>query len=1514
MSRVDDLIALLRSLNVNIWVDGENLRLKAPANSISPELKAEIAAYKAEIIAFLRQAGESVLSIKNGVSTRARPERLPLSFAQERLWFLHQLKPDSPMYNIPIVFRLHGSLNMTAIEDALSAVIARHESLRTVFASVEGHVYQEVKAPQPFFLQSIDLQEKSDSEWREWARVEADRPFDLMEGPLMRGALIKIAPNQFILFLNLHHIITDEWSINILLREISEGYAAFVKSEKASLPELPLQYADFTLWQREWMQGETLNSQMNYWRRILKNVPTAVTLPTYRPRLAMQTYRGATREFSISTELIEKFKVFSTQHGVTLFMSLLAVFEVLLYRYSNQTEFMVGTPIANRAQAEVEDLIGFFVNTLALPADLSNDPAFLDLLQRVREVSLGAYTNQDLPFEKVVDDLHVARDLSRNALFEVMFVLQTTAMSSLNLPGIESQEEFVSTSTSKFDLTFSVNETAHGYSVSIEYNTDLFEADTIEYMAGHYQQILLGVLADPQQKISLLPVLTDNERQKLLKEWNDTAVNFPSDLCLHQLFEAQAKRTPDAVAVMFEDRHMTYRELNESANQLARHLQKMGVGSGVLVGISIKRSLEMLVGLYGILKSGGAYLPLDPTYPPERLAFMLEDSAVKMLLTQENLTSVFQEDIKLNKEITLLCIDRDWAQISLEAVDNSDAQITSANLAYVIYTSGSTGKPKGVEICHQNVVNFLTAMENKPGITSQDTLLAITTLSFDIAALELFLPLSVGAKLVIAPREATKDGYQLDRLLKQTDATLMQATPVTWHLLLASGWIGKPNLRVLCGGETLSRRLAEDLIPICAELWNMYGPTETTIWSTIERVTVKRISQPIPIGRPIANNQIYLLNQNMQPAPIGVAGDLYIGGMQLSRGYLNRAELTAERFVANPFGAGRLYKTGDLARYLPDGNIEYIGRADQQVKVRGFRIELGEIESTLAQHDVVSQAVVIAQVESTGQKRLVAYIKVHENTSVNKDETVTNLQNYLKQKLPEYMTPSIFILLDEFPLTPNGKIDRKALPEPNNVLITGVADFAPPQTPTEQILADIWADLLGVQRVGRHDNFFDLGGHSLLATHLIFRVRRAFQTEVPLYRFFENPSIAGLAAVMDGDLSDLDALEKNRDSLANIQLDDAIQPNKKMQALRSLDSVFLTGATGFLGVYLLSELLQRPKTIVYCLVRAADVATAREKLFAQLVRHELWQDEYTERIHIIIGDIAQENLGMQPAQFSALAEKIDSIVHCAAWVNFVFPYKSLKPANVLGTQTIIRLATLSSRGVLPVHYISTLSVFDSIRYAALPFVDEQTEPEFSPHLKGGYAQSKWAAEKLVMQARSRGIPVTIHRPGIISGSSQSGIWNTHDYFPLFIKGCIQLGAIPEAGPQWRLASVDYASKAIVHLISQPDSVNRAFHYVSPQVLHHPSIAEWLRRASFAVDLLDADAWQARLKSVEHNPAHALYSLMSFLVSDGKSAEAEPIFSVTQAEQGLSGTDIVCPPVDETLFSKYLAGFIRGKFI
>lgn len=1068
-----------------------------------------------ESLPALLLASESVRRVRADVITPGDRTALhPLSYAQERLWFLDQLGLTGSAYNIGKALRLQGDLNRVALINGLRALVQRHEILRTHFVLHEGEPRQVIDPQDCIELLEKDLSDVVDGHRREQdladiLQSERHHRFDLKQRAPLRVLLVKLGQRDHVLSITMHHIISDEWSLGILIRELSDYYAAGVKEEVYPKSQLRLQYADYATWQRRNLKADVLNEQLRYWKHQLRGVPSQLSMVTDHPRPAMESFKGAGVRFELPASLVAALKHLAAGEGCTLFMVFLAAYEVLLSRWTGQQDFSIGSPIAGRDHREFEELIGVFVNMLPLRACVTNDMTFRDLLAKVKEVTLGAYAHQELPFGVLAKELRLEGTLSHQPIFQVMLSLQNHPQEQLELPGLTATVIDTQWTQAHFDLMLYLYEHQNGVSGLFGYATELFDATTVERMASSLRAILESSVSDPDTSVRKISMIDEAERQILLRRWNDTAVPCSRQRLVHEQFEDQVQSGPNAVAVICGGKSLTYAELNAKSNKLARYLRARGVGPDKLVAICLERSVHMLVGLLGILKAGGAYIPLDPTYPSDRIRYMLMDAQPQLLLTQQSLQAL------LPPMVRTISIDSEWAEIEASNADNLDASelgLTAGHLAYVIYTSGSTGMPKGVMIEHAAVANFLLAMQGAPGMAATDCMLAVTTVSFDIAGLELYLPLASGARLVLADRQAAVNAQALMSMISTFGVTVMQATPTTWQLLLADGWSGQAGLKALCGGEALTTELSRKLVARVGELWNLYGPTETTIWSCARRVEVADIrGVREPIGRPIWNTQVRILDQEYALAPIGVAGELYIGGAGLARGYLNRPGLTAQRFVPDSFSdlpSKRLYRTGDLARWRADGSIEFLGRNDDQVKLRGFRIELGEIEARLNLHPRVAEAVVVAR-EISGDMRLVAYV-IFRAGSVPSAE---DLRDHVKESLPEYMIPSVFARLDTLPLTPNGKLDRSALPAPEvNAHVR--RRYEPPQGEVEEALTIIWQQLLRVERVGRYNNFFELGGHSLSGIKLITLVAERLGVRLPPASIFQCPTIQQMAELV----------------------------------------------------------------------------------------------------------------------------------------------------------------------------------------------------------------------------------------------------------------------------------------------------------------------------------------------------------------------------------------------------------------
>jgi amino acid adenylation domain-containing protein len=1060
----------------------------------------------------LRKAGPAAAD--DVIPLRDRSLPCPLSANQQRIWFMEQLNSEEPVYYESEAVRLRGELSVDLVEKAFNVIIERHEILRTTIHASDDELSAVVHESWPLRLKQIDLSllplVRRESEVERLLIDEPRLPYRLDSEPGIRATVLRLGRMEHVLIVMMHHIICDWASIGVLWRELSALYRAGRGGQPLELPALPIQHGDYAVWQQQQMRREGLVKDLAYWEENLRGAPALLDLPTDRPRLRAISYRGVKRRFWIPSRLVLLLRECSRWERVSVFTLFTAALDTVLYRYTGQEDILVGIPLADRDRPELQSVIGFLLHTHVLRMQLSGDLSFRELLARVQKGVLDLYAHRSAPFDQVVSRLQPQRNLSYSPVFQVMLNWRDRdqQLSFIGLDGLEVESLLSETRTSKFDLTLMLTDDGDEILLETEYNTDLFDAARVERMVGHLHTVLESVAGNPEQRLADLPLLTTAERHQLLVEWNPVGADYrDEDKYIHKLFETQVERTPDAIAVIFEESTLTYRELNRRADALADQLRALGVGPDILVALFLERSLDMVVGMLGVLKAGGAYVPLEPSHPRKRLAYMLADAKPLVLLTQGRLRS----KLPPHRSHVVVIDGGGPPAARLGHAPAAGRAHSPSDLAYMIYTSGSTGMPKGVEIDHRAVVNMLASMQHRPGLGAEDTMLAITTLTFDIAVLEIFLPLTLGARVVIAASETVGDGMALASLMERSGASVMQATPTTLRMLLDAGWTGVPGLKILCGGEAWTAELANQLLPRCGSLWNMYGPTETTVWSAVTKVGAGR---PIVIGPPIANTRFYVLDGALQLVPVGVPGELYIGGDGLARGYLHQPQLTRERFVTDPFTAepgARMYRSGDLVRRLPDGTFEFLGRLDHQVKIRGHRIELGEIEAALERHPGVERCAVVAQEDAHGGHRLVAYIIPTAGTIIPAGE----LRLLLGKTVPAYMIPAALVSVASFPLTPSGKLDRKALLPPDmSTQQAGVASLEP-RTPTEKALARIWCGMLDLKEVGVRDNFFELGGHSLLAIRAIGEIYKTFKVRLQVPVFFKNPTIELLARVLE---------------------------------------------------------------------------------------------------------------------------------------------------------------------------------------------------------------------------------------------------------------------------------------------------------------------------------------------------------------------------------------------------------------
>ena len=1442
----------------------------------------------------------------------------PLSFAQERLWFLDRLDPGNAAYVVAHGLRFTGTLDTDVVRLALAHLVARHEVLRTTFAEIDGEPRQHIAANASVGYTRLDRSGLSPRDVDDAIATAASEtfttPFDLVRGPLFRLTDVVLGPDEHVLLFAMHHIISDATSLEQLVREFAIGCASLGSGVEPRLPALPIQFADYACWQRGWFTGSVRDAQLAYWTTQLAGL-APVDLPADRPRPAVQTTHGAALRTELPPDIVLNIRTLGQAHEATPFMTLLTGFVAWLSRYTGQTDIAVGSPVANRSRSETAQMVGLFANTIVLRVDCGGNPTVADLLRRTRDAVLDAHAHQDLPFEQLVEELQPPRDLSRNPLFQVFFIHRRHARDehafgtrALDLPS----------TTTKFDLTVTFEEAPDRMWSVLEYNTDLFEPETVARMSRHLTTLLGAMATHPTMRVADLPLLESRERDEILRQRPPDATDpRPS---LPEAFARIAAEHPEQIAIVAGTERVAYRTLAERSARIAAILGARGVRAGDLVGMFLDRTPTLVEAALGIAQCGAAYVPLDPSFPAGRLRLMIEDARLSTIITTSDLAGA----LPAGAAALLVLDDEDSVAGSPAHAGYLSSEPQSARpdrdaLAYAIYTSGSTGVPKGVQVSHGALANFLASMRAVPGFVPGDRLLAVTTFSFDIAGLELWLPLTTGGTVVLASRDETRDGRKLKDLIDREQPTILQATPSTWRLLLDAGWRNDERLRMLVGGEALPPDLARALLALSPDLWNMYGPTETTIWSTLHHV--RGGSDASLIGLPIACTDVYVLDGRLEPVPYGVAGDLYIGGDGLARGYVGRPDLTADRFLPDPHATAagqRMYRTGDIARLRPGGVLEYLGRSDDQIKLRGYRIELGDVEAAAAAHPGIEHAAAAIRPGLDGEPALFCwYVPSGATTDAGA------IREFVRAQLPDYMVPTLFTPVDRLPLTLNGKVDRRALPTP--ALTRPARAIVAARTDAERRMLGIWRDVLRTETIGIDDDFFDLGGHSMLAARLLARVRQTFSVDVPLRALFETPTIAALCRAVTV-LSEGGALETLTPSLraellADSQLDPAIRPDIGSQPVRTPTRPLLTGASGFLGAHLLAELLTTTTATVTCLVRCRDAEDGHRRLQETLEKYQTFRPEFADRIVAIPGDLEQPRLGLTREAFDDLSRAVDVVYHNGALVNFVLPYRQLRSANVAGTVEVI---TLACRHVLkPIHYVSTMDVLGAGFLTALED-DPLVQPEGLTH---GYAQSKWVAERLVSEARDRGVPVAIYRPGRVVGHSRTGIWNTEDFACRAVRGSIELGVVPDVEPLDNMAPVDYVSAAIVSASRSPLALShRALHAINPEYFAWSRLFDAMRRRGYVLDTVTYREWRRRLAA---SPDNALAPLLPLFPVPVDAELTTPVNGPAPAlpqptdrpaphcdgmRTALQGTGVECPPLDAALWDRYFDFFTRTGYI
>ncbi len=1474
-------------------IGGDSIHAMQATSQIKKALHCEISAGAIFEHPILADFAKKIDSLKKSQS-QAIPKRevfspVGLSFNQESLWLMDKLHPHATLqYMVFHAYRLNGKIDIAKLKKSLEKIVERHEILRTSFVEKNGKALQWIEPKGRDFF--IEMKVKKPSQALAQMEAQLTLGMDLKKLPLFQVLFVKVRDDLHFLSIRVHHILFDVLSYENFFKEWNAIYSS------KQLPELPIQYADYALWQRKWVESKEVESQLEFWKNQLQSAPELLELPWDKPRPPVFLGNGSNEGMRLSKGLSVALKELAQKEGITLHVLLFAAFHVLLYRLSGKREIVVGTPFANRTRQELDPLIGYFLQMFILRSDCGDNPSFSTFLFNLNLLMLECYKNSDIPFEKIVTVVNPLRDPSFNPLFQVLFAFENITGFQRQLAGVNLETLDLQTQTAKFDLSLFMFDAEEGLECRFEYCTDLFETETIERMLSHFHTLLKGIVKNSEEKIALLPILSHEERHQMTVDWNKTGAKYPKDKAVPELFEEMVEKFSDHPAVRFQGKEMSYDELNQKGNQFARYLQKLGVQKSDFVGVYLESSDSLIVVILGILKAGAVYVPIDASYPKERKLYMIEHTDLKVLISHPSFASQFPKEkvrvVNFHPEDFIHC-----------APSNLNIPIDPKDLAYINYTSGSTGKPKGVQYTHLGIVRLLknpTWMKIGPN----DRMLQISNVSFDMLAAEAWGALLNGATLCVYPKRSFSP-EDLGKFLVSQNISHLYLTARLFTLMVEEGLEYMKKVRFFAStGDVMSAhhaKVAFEKLSAC-QIVNAYGPTENHITTTY---TLDSDTPLVPIGRPVQGTQLYILDSHLQPVPIGAHGELFIGGDGLARGYLKDPERTEEKFIPNPFGPGKLYRTGDLVCYLPDGNIKFLGRIDTQVKIFGFRIELDEVEEVIRGYPKISDCIAMAHEMSPNEKHLVVYIEPKEEQKLTVDE----IRTYVASHLPKHSVPSYFVLLDKFPLTPNGKVDRKKLPSPKASLKQRA--FTPPATESEIRIAKIWSHLLKIPKISRQDNFFHIGGHSILAMQLNSIIKKEFEMEVPVSLIFEQSTLEKYADSIDhikvkgiGSVFAQEPFTAWRDREAI--LDPSITskgaaPVQKAQYTHP-KKIFLTGATGFIGAFFLKELIEKTEAKIYCLCRAKSKEEALQRLMKTLQTYLIWKPEYKSRMEPVPGRLEEPLLGLEIGHFEKLSLEIDSIFHIGAFVNHAMSYEQHKLANVFGTQEVLRLA--STHRLKPLHFISTVAVVDGIKTMPVP---EDADIEQSRQIDNGYVQSKWVGEKMVLTARSYGIPCSIFRLPRVSGDSKIGSGPTADFFWRLIQACLSLKTAPEVTLYDDLTPVDYICQAMRLISTQPQWINSQFHLVSPYRLSYVEAFKFLKKQGYSFALAPFNTWKKTLLDQSIQTGDSRLQALAALLADLDFSHPTAVLTLASdhVHAALKGSAIKCPKVDESLFGKYV---------